>query len=166
MLHQRRTTVRVSESGETIPMRTPDQITVAGALQRGSVVSAHFRGGLSRATNYQLEINGTQGDSLATGSLGYPGVGETILKGGEGADATLHQLVVPDAYRTHPSLEGPAENVLQQYAAIAADLNKGTADAPSFADALHLHRLIHSIERASSTGVRQELHDRSDHKNM
>ena len=156
-LHQRRKNVRVIESGETIPMRTPDQITVAGALRGGPVVSAHLRGGLSRGTNYQLEINGTLGDLIVSGSLGYPGVGNTTLRGGGGADTTLHELVVPDAYRGDSTLEGPARNVLQQYVSIATDLNDGTADAPSFGDALHLHRLIHSIEQASSSGVRQEL---------
>lgn len=156
-LHQRRKTARVSESGETVPMRTPDQITVAGALRSGPVVSAHFRGGLSRATNYQLEVNGTRGDLVVTGSLGYPGVGSTTLRGGEGADSTLHDLVIPDAYRADPTLTEPAKNVLHQYALIATDLNNGTAEAPSFADALNLHRLLHTIEAASSTGVKQQL---------
>jgi predicted dehydrogenase len=156
-LHRRRRTTRVSESGETIPMRTPDQITVAGALRRGAIVSAHYRGGLSRGTNYQLEINGTRGDLIVTGSLGYPGVGDITLRGGEGADSTLHDLVVPDAYRGDPTLAGPAKNVLHQYAAIAADLNNGTARAPSFDDALRLHRLIDAVEQASASGKRQSL---------
>jgi predicted dehydrogenase len=51
----------------------------------------------------------------------------------------------------------PAQNVFNQYASIATDLRRGTTEAPSFADALHLHRLIHSIERAASTGTRQQL---------
>jgi predicted dehydrogenase len=156
-LHQRRKTARVSESGETVPMRTPDQITVAGALRSGAVVSAHFRGGLSRGTNYQLEINGTRGDLILTGSLGYPGVGTTTLRGGQGADSTLHDLVVPDVYRGDPALPELTKNVLHQYASIAADLSDGTTKAPSFADAVHLHRLIDSIEQASATGVRQHL---------
>jgi predicted dehydrogenase len=156
-LHQRRKTARLSESGETIPMRTPDQIIFAGALRSGPVVSAHFRGGLSRATNYQLEINGTRGDLILSGSLGYPGVGNTTLRGGEGADSTLHDMAVPVSYLGDPTLAGPAQNVLHQYTSIAADLNNGTTEAPSFADAVNLHRLIHSIEQASATGVRQHL---------
>jgi len=156
-LHQRRMTARVSGSGETVPMRTPDQITVAGALRGGPVVSAHYRGGMSRGTNYQLEINGSRGDLILTGSLGYPGVGDTTVRGGQGADSTLHDLALPDAYRGDSSLVGPARNVMHQYSSIAADLYNGTAEAPSFVDALHLHRLIHSIEQSASTGVRQHL---------
>jgi predicted dehydrogenase len=156
-LHHRRKTARIVESGETVPMRTPDQIAVAGALRSGSVVSAHFRGGLSRGTNYQLEINGTRGDLILSGSLGYPGVGNTTLRGGDGADSTLHDLVVPDSYRVDATLAGPAQNVLNQYATIAADIKNGTDEAPSFVDAVNLHRLIDSIEQASLTGLRQHL---------
>jgi hypothetical protein len=46
---------------------------------------------------------------------------------------------------------------LHQYALIAADLHNGAAEAPSFTDAVNLHRLLHTIEQASAAGVKQQV---------
>ncbi|WP_375714150.1 hypothetical protein [Rhizobium sullae] len=41
-----------------------------GKLISGALVTSHFRGGLSRATNFHLEINGSRGDLLLTSPVG------------------------------------------------------------------------------------------------
>lgn len=156
-LNCRRKSVRVLESGEEIQMRTPDQITLAGVLTRGPVVSAHVRGGLSRATNFRMEINGTRGDLVVSGSLGYPGVADNIVRGATGSDTQLRTLDIPDTYLEHEEIAGPGLNVLRQYAQIATDLITGSKSAPSFADACGLHRLIDATERAGITGLRQNV---------
>jgi len=161
-LNCRRKTVRVIESGETIPMSTPDQITLAGVLTKGPIVSAHVRGGLSRATNFQMEINGTRGDLVVSGSLGYPGVADNIVRGARDSDAQLRTLAIPDPYLDHKEISGPALNVLRQYAQIATDLTTGSKSAPSFADACVLHRLIDATERAAATGSKQKLYVHDD----
>lgn len=51
------------ETGAAVEMKAADQIAVAGALPTGPLLTGRFRGGMSRATNFRLEINGT---------LGYP----------------------------------------------------------------------------------------------
>jgi hypothetical protein len=65
-----------------------------------SVVSAHFRSGLSRGSNFRFEINGMQGDLIATSSLGYLGIGETKVQGAQGEEAAVRNLDVPQKYVT------------------------------------------------------------------
>ena len=94
-LENRRKTAQVIETGAVIPMTTPDQIAVSGQLASGPVVSAHFRGGLSRGTNFRLEVNGSRGDLIMVSSLGYPGIGVTTLQGGQDDDTALHDIALP-----------------------------------------------------------------------
>ncbi len=53
----------------------PIPLVVSGTLENGTVVAAHFRGGLSRGTNFRIEINGTKGDLILTSPVGYVGIG-------------------------------------------------------------------------------------------
>jgi predicted dehydrogenase len=52
-------------------MTAADQVAVRGVLESGAVASVHFRGGMSRATNFHWEINGTDGDLVLTGGSGH-----------------------------------------------------------------------------------------------
>jgi predicted dehydrogenase len=81
-----RPAVRRSDTGEPVAMTAGDQIAVAGRLDGGAVASMHFRGGLSRGTNFLWEINGTDGDLLLTSDRAHPQFGEIALLGGRGAD--------------------------------------------------------------------------------
>lgn len=155
-LDNRRNTAQVIETGAVIAMQTPDQIAVTGKLKSGPVVSAHFRGGMSRGTNFRLEINGSRGDLIATSSLGYPGVGATSIQGGQDDDVVLHELDVPQQYKGASADLGMAANVANIYARYAADVKHGTAMAPTFDDAVVLHRLIRAIEQSALTGTRQK----------
>jgi predicted dehydrogenase len=153
-LGQRRATAQVIETGATIPMTTPDQIAISGALQNGVVVAAHMRGGMSRGTNFQLEINGSRGDLIVTSVLGYPGIGATTIRGGQDTDAAVHDLELPVRYHTASAELGFGANVANNYALLAGDIKHGTSTAPTFADAVTLHRLIDGIERSAADGVR------------
>ncbi|MFZ6644165.1 Gfo/Idh/MocA family protein [Undibacterium sp. TJN25] len=151
-LESRRKTAQVIETGEILAMQTPDQIAVNGTLENGTVVSAHVRGGMSRGTNFRLEINGTRGDLVVTSSLGYPGIGATTVHGGRDDDALIHELEIPAEYKLVGSELGMGTNVANNYALLAADLKNGTHTAPSFADAVTLHRLIDAIEQSAAKG--------------
>ncbi len=155
-LANRRRSVQVAETGETIAMRTPDQIALNGRLACGAVVSAHIRGGMSRGANFRLEINGTRGDLVVSSTLGYPGIGDTSIQGGQDDDATVHELPLPPQYRNQAGADGMAANVAANYALLAADLRNGTHHAPSFADALALHQLVDAIERSAADGARRQ----------
>ncbi|MES0207076.1 hypothetical protein NKL58_30185 [Mesorhizobium australicum] len=69
------------ESKEVVPLDVADQIAFTGKLTSGGVVTSHFRGGLSRATNFHVEINGSRGDLLLTNPVGYIGLGGFKLMG-------------------------------------------------------------------------------------
>jgi len=154
----RRKTAQVVETGAIVAMETPDQIVISGRMKSGAVVSAHFRGGLSRGSNFRLEINGTQGDLIVTSSLGYPGVGETKVQGAQGEDAAVRNLDVPQKYVTaNADIGRIATTVSNNYALLAADLKNATKTAPTFADAVILHRLINAVEQSAATGTRQHI---------
>jgi len=44
---------------------------VIGTLKSGAAISIHYRGGMSKGTNFLWEINGTEGDIQVTGNIGH-----------------------------------------------------------------------------------------------
>jgi predicted dehydrogenase len=152
----RRKETKVIETGEMIPMDVDDQIAVTGVLDNKAVAAIHFRGGMSKRTNFFCEINGTQGDLVITSDGGHPGVFELTIKGSQG-DQPLEILSVPASYYQvkMENVQGPVYNVAENYARLASDLTQSTHLCASFDDAVVRHRMIHAIEVAASTGTRQ-----------
>lgn len=141
----RRPSIRMVESREVIPLTVADQVAFNGRLGSGALVTSHFRGGLSRATNFHMEINGSKGDLLLTSPVGYVGVGGFSLSGAQ-AGENLHPISVPGDF-------GPDENVLignvkKLYELFAADKLSGAREAPTFDSAVELHRLINAVEQS------------------
>ena len=58
-------------------------------------------------------------------------------------------LTVPDDYQAGLPADPMVGNVARTYARMAADLRHGTRTAPSFDDAVVLHRVIAAIETAA-----------------
>jgi predicted dehydrogenase len=142
-----RTTVRIVETGDDVPLRVPDQVAVAGLLANGAFLNAHFRGGLSRGTNFSWEINGSSGDLIVTTPIGYVGDGGFRLQGAQGAEV-LRDLTIPAKYADGLP-EGIAQSVALAYRRLASDLHEGTHLVPTFDDAVELHRLIDRVRRSS-----------------
>jgi predicted dehydrogenase len=115
------------------------------------VASIFYRGGLSRTGDLRWEINGTDGDVLITSPAANGNIQATelVLAGGRGSDRNVEAIRVPEG-DTGAGLGGPARNVAALYAAFAHDLSEGTTVAPSFSDAVHLHRLIDRIAGGAS----------------
>ena len=105
---------------------------------------------LARVT-FRWEINGTDGDVLVTSPApnGNVQATELVLAGGRGSDAHVEPIIAPDDY-SGAGLHGPARNVAALYAAFARDLTESTTVAPSFDDAVRLHRLIDRIASGAS----------------
>lgn len=143
LLGNARKTTRIVETGAELPLTVADQILLAGQLSNGVAVSAHFRGGMSRATNFHVEINGTEGDLVITSPVGYVGVGGMRLQGAHGEE-TLHELEIPASYTAH-GVEGPGQFVASAYVQLAEDMANGTKGGPNFEDAVGLHRLVEAI---------------------
>lgn len=147
---RRRKTARITDTGETIPATSHDQILVQGALESGAAFSIHYRGGLSRGTNLLWEINGTQGDIQVTGATGHAQIVQLSIRGANGDMNELAPLAPPAvAYEGWPD-SSVARNVARIYALIALDIRSGTRSAPSFRDAVALHETIDAIERSAA----------------
>src|SRR3954453_10990200 len=127
----RRTTAEVEGTGESIPMTAEDQIAVSGLLDGGAAFAIHYRGGASRGTNLLWEINGTEGDLQLTSAGGQPQIFDLELRGGNGAQATLDALPVPDEYRWAPvQVAGPSPNVAQAFPRLPATTVSARISAP------------------------------------
>jgi predicted dehydrogenase len=147
---------RVAETGESVPMHAPDQVAVTGVLESGAVAAIHYHGALSRGNNFLWEINGTEGDLVVVGESGHLQYGRVMISGAQRKDRQLAPLPVPDSYRRVDIAPREfAYAVAHAYKCVAEDLRAGTHRAPTFADALSLHRFLDAVDRAATTGQRQ-----------
>lgn len=155
VLATRRKTAVVLDSGETLPMSAPDQVLVSGVMATGAPISIHYRGGMAReGKGFTWEINGTRGDIRITAAFGHPQLLQLSLEGAQGTEASFRHLAIPESTGpAFPKEVGPG-NVARAYARMANDLREGTRTAPTFDDAVKLHRIINAIEKASQSGRR------------
>jgi predicted dehydrogenase len=157
VLSQRRRTVRVAETGEMIPMKTPDQVSLHGVLQSGAPLSIQLRGGLPRGARLLWEINGTEGDLRITArSEEVPVINISPLRveAGRKGEEGYSELNVPSSYYFGIENALAARNVAGLYRLMAQDFTHGTHTAPNFEDAVSLHRTLHAIEQSAVTGQR------------
>jgi predicted dehydrogenase len=155
VLAVRRPTALVVDTGETLPVTAPDQVLVSGLFASGVPISIHYRGGAARdGDGLFWEIHGTEGDIRLSGPSGHTQMVELSLKGARGGEKTFRSLEVPSSYRAGWPDDVEAGNVARLYAGMARDLREGTATAPSFEDAVAIHRIIAAIERAAESGSR------------
>jgi predicted dehydrogenase len=152
----RRKSFTITGTGESRPMNTDDQVLVTGLLEDGAAFSIHYRGGVSRGTNFLWEINGTEGDLQLGAAGGQAQIFEMTVRGGNGDQSSLEMLPVPEKYKWAPP-QGPSTNVAQAYARFARDYREGTHLCPTFDDAVTRHRMLDAIEMATATGQRQTL---------
>jgi predicted dehydrogenase len=155
VLATRRTSALVADTGEKLPVSAPDQVLVSGVLVSGAPVAIHYRGGMSREGDGLLwEINGTEGDIRVTGPFGHAQLVPLVLKGARGDEKTFQPLEVPASYRFGFPENAMPGNVARNYAKMAQDLSEGTHTAPSFDDAVAIHRIIAAIEKSAEDGQR------------
>ncbi|MGK2908249.1 MAG: Gfo/Idh/MocA family protein [Sphingobium sp.] len=153
-LASQRDSVTVVPDGTQLPMTAEDQIVVSGVLEGGAIAAIHYRGGVSRGTNFRWEINGTKGDIVATADAGHAQMFPLTLYGAQSEDQAVVALEIPAEYQWTPDLPIFAQNVAQAYARLANDLRSGTSTCPTFDHAVRRHRLIAAIERSTTTGTR------------
>lgn len=148
---RRRATVEVAGTGEHAPLRTADQIMVTGKLASGVPMSLHYRGGMPRGPGLLWEIHGTEGDIVIEAATGHAQMTQLSVKGARGDEQVLSPLTPPPSDQTWPHDVEP-RNVAIVYGRMANDLRNGTRTAPSFDDAIQLHRVIAAIEQSSEAG--------------
>jgi predicted dehydrogenase len=157
VLATRRTSALVVDTGETLAVSAPDQVLVSGLLASDAPLCIHYRGGTARDADDGLfwEINGTEGDIRVSGpSRGHAQLVPLSLTGARRDDKAFRPLEVPASYRSAGPQDVVPGNVARVYARMARDLREGTRTAPSFADAVALHRVIAAIEKAAQSGRR------------
>ena len=136
-------------------MSAPDQVLVIGVLANGAALSIHYRGGTARdGDGLFWEINGTEGDIRVSGPSGHTQMVPLSLKGARGDEKIFKPLKVPASYRVGWPEDVESGNVARLYARMARDLRDGTHTAPSFEDAVAVHRIMAAIEKAAESGRR------------
>src|SRR5580692_5919183 len=88
------------------------------------------------------EIHGTEGDIRISGPSGHTQMVQLSLKGARREEKVFRPLEVPASYRSGWPEEVEAGNVARLYARMARDLREGTRTAPTFNDAVAVHRVI------------------------
>jgi predicted dehydrogenase len=156
VLATRRTSVLAVDTGETLSVSAPDQVLISGLLANGAPLSIHYRGGTARdGDGLFWEISGTEGAiRISAPSRGHTQLVPLSLTGARGDEKAFHALEVPASYRSGWPEDVVPGNVARIYARMSRDLRDGTRTAPSFEDAVALHRLIAAIERAAESGIR------------
>jgi predicted dehydrogenase len=159
----RRTSYRIGDSTERMPVTSPDQLLLGGTLAGGAVVSAHIQDGRLAGAGTRVELTGTEGVLVlqSTGPFGPGGIqmGELRLLGSRTIGGVLDELPLPERLFASGMADTGVEgfHVAQLYARLAADLRSGERTVPDFAEGLRLHRLLDAVRRADATGQRQQV---------
>lgn len=151
---------RNTDTGQDVPVDSPDWVSVSGRLTTQAEVSFLVATAPVQPGRRSFEIYGREGTlSIAVGSGApernpsvYHGPNQLYLaKGKEGFVA----LETPPSYTLISDAvpAGPPRNVAQAYARLARAMAAGKPFSPSFGDAVKAHRLVAAIEQASETGT-------------
>lgn len=158
LLAVRRKKAVALDTGAILSVTAPDQLLVSGLLESGAPLSVHYRGGAPRdGVGLFWEINGTEGDIRVTGSSGHSQMVQLSLSGGRGEDRALQPLEVPGPLLAGWPDDPVPGNVARIYGRLAADLRDGSRTAPSFDDAVAVHKIIAAVEEAAASGGRIAL---------
>jgi predicted dehydrogenase len=151
----------VIETGQTVPVTAPDQVILTGRLEGGAAASLAVQGGSAPVTpGFELRIVGTEATlvvrpATAGGSIHIADWAISISKPGGSAE----DLPVPERFSLVPAAvpAGPPKNVAVLYREFARAIGDDRPAAPDFTTAVRFHQLLENIQRASDTGIRQDV---------
>ena len=152
--------VTIRETGETIATTNPDQLVLSAELAGKAVLSVHIEGGKRNGSGVQIDITGDAGDLRITNRSAFGGVGDDyVVEGAHGDDLPLAVLPMPAPGEGLPTSDLPSAvlELAHLYEAFARDIATGSRTAPTFDDAVWLHRLIDHFETSSRQGTRVAL---------
>jgi predicted dehydrogenase len=137
----------VAETGERIPVTSPDQIAIAGVARDGVVVAAHVQGASGTRPGLFIEVRGTDGllEITAVPSLAAAAI------------ALRFQTAGDEAVDVSGRHDDSVARVGRLYADLAAAVRTGHAQGPDFDHAVRRHRLLDAIVESSNEGRRVEL---------
>lgn len=149
VVHTRYTKVKVLDTGKFIDADAPDFISVIGNLSNDAPFSINFQGGHPvNGDAFIWEIEGSKGKIVIKAQTGHTQMADFTISHytPSGQEPGLINTANADDHVPF----GPDTNVREMYNRIASDILHGTNSAPSFDDAVILHKLIDDI-RLSST---------------
>ncbi|HAA95980.1 MAG TPA: oxidoreductase [Dehalococcoidia bacterium] len=137
---------------------SPDNVRVSGQLERGAAATVAVGAVPWAGTGYRMEIYGTAGTIVTTGSVSSQR-GEMLRVQGAKGTQTLEDLTIPDKFVCVPAdfPKGDPFNVGQLYTQFAESIRTGKSGAPTFDEAVRLHKFIDVIKKASDTGQEQAV---------
>jgi predicted dehydrogenase len=155
------TETTIIETGQVIPVTSPDQVVVAGRLDNDAVLSVSMQGGAAPGgPGFEVRVVGTEA-TLTIRPAG-PGGGIHITDWAISiarAGGSSEDLPVPGRLSavagTAPA--GPPRNVAVLYRELGRAIAGGEPATPDFDAAVRQHRLLDAIQRASDTGQRQDV---------
>lgn len=148
-------TATVRETGVSVPSTTPNQLVLIGDLGDDAVLSVHIEGGKRNGSGVQIDITGDEGDLRISNASAFGDVGDNYLVlGAHGDNLPLEELQVPGEYDWLPDSGLPSAvlELANLYVAFARG-SDGIDAAPTFDDAVWMHRLMDGFERSSAEGV-------------
>ena len=152
-LFVRRPTAKVTETGEQVEKTAPDQVLAHAVLADGAPLSLHYRSWSGPASEGLFwQIQGQEGVIQIT-SPGHVQYAPLSIRGGRG-DEPLKELSTPPELLAGWPENLVARNIARLYAQMATDLRTGSRDAPSFADAVEIQKVVAAIEAAAESGGR------------
>lgn len=152
--------VTIAETGEVLPTTTPDQLALIGRLGEDAVVSVHIEGGKRNGSGVQIDITGTEGDLRITNRSAFGNVGDDyVIEGAKGDNLRLETLPVPASYDRLPESALPSAvlELAELYAAYADDVRTGSRTAPTFEDAVRMHRLLDAAVESTENAKHVKL---------
>ena len=139
-----------TETGQDVPVDSPDTISVAGVLQSGAEASVHVAAIPSHPSGTRLEIYGREGTMVISAPRAF-NIGPNVLYAAKG-NAPLAEMPAPAQYTLVPegAPPGPPRNVAQAYRRAAHAFASGMGFEVDFDLAVTRHKLIDAIERSAT----------------
>lgn len=155
VMAKRRAEVLAEDSGEMLSLRAPDQVLFNGRLSNDVPIALHYVGGMPPGVDGLVwDIQGSDGNLRLTAPTGHSQMVPLSLAGAQGVHNTLERFAVPEQYLEGGADDVIAGNVARVYARMADDLIGGSRTAPTFDDAVALHRVMAAIEASAQSGER------------
>jgi len=144
------TTWRPPDTGEEVPVSSPDNVSYVARLASGAVGSVQMCNTAYAGSGFRLEVYGEKG-KLAAASGGMLELSLVRLTGAQAGEKET-EIPIGDHHTWVQGLpmEGPAFNMAQLFRRFGQGIATGEDAAPTFSDAAGVHRLLEAIERSSS----------------
>ena len=142
-----------TDTQQLVEVTAPGNVRVSGQLRSGAAASVHVGAVPWAGSGLRMEIYGREGTLVVTGSVSSQR-GEMLRLQGARGGHDLQDLDTPERFVYVPSdfPQGDPFNIGQVYALFAEAIRTGENRAPTFDNAVELHRFVDRLKEASDTG--------------